>query len=86
MAKRITHYSRFQYLYGLYSILIALEYFESIEDYTECHCIIKGIERNEKELKCKFPKRIEYSDFDSLSPTQRTIQKQNANKLIEYRF
>lgn len=86
MTKRINHYSRFQYIYGLYSLLLALKHFESIEDYTECYCILKGIEKNEKELKCELPKRIEHSDFDSLRPSMRVIQKQNAKKLIEYIF
>ena len=71
------------WIYGLYSLLIALEYFEAVENYEECNYIKKGIERNEKITGVELYKRLNESDFENLTRTQRVIQKQNARKLIE---
>lgn len=84
MRKKITHYKRFQYIYGLNSLLLALEYFEANENYLECHYILKAIRENEKDCKCEFPKRIKDSDFELLSEERQICQIQNADKLINY--
>lgn len=83
MRKKVTHYSNIMWIYGLYSLLIALDYFESVENYDECNYIKKGIEHNEKITGVELYKRLNESDFENLTRTQRVIQKQNAIKLIE---
>lgn len=46
---RITHYKTFCLYYGLNTILTTLKYFEEIEDFEECYCILKGVEEHKKE-------------------------------------
>lgn len=83
--RKISHYKNFQFIYGLYSLLILIDHYELIEDYEECHCIKKGIEENEKILKTKFEKRLLETDFETLTPTMKVIQRSNANKLLNYK-
>ncbi len=84
MKNKTNHYASFQFIYGLYSLLIALVYFESVEDYTECYYIIKGIEKNEKLLNVNFAHRLDESDFEDLPENRQMCQIQNADKLINY--
>lgn len=84
MRKKTTHYKRFQFVYGLYSLLIALEFFEAEENFVECHYILKAIRENEKECRDVYPKRITDSDFESLTLERQKCQIQNADKLINY--
>lgn len=84
--RKIKHYSDFQFYYGLYSLLIALEYFEANEDYNECLCIVKGIESNEKLMNTKYAKKLKYSGFEGLSNDRKICQEINSEKLINYVF
>lgn len=81
---KISHYKSFQHIYGLYALLIALKHFERVEDFQECHYIIKGIQANEKDLKCTFEKSIENSDFKYTPYNIQQCARQNAIKLINY--
>ncbi len=72
-----------QFVSGLYSLLLALDFFEKQELYFYCHCIKEAIKRNADYLKCDFALRIEESDYNDLSSSKKLTYLDESVKIIE---
>ena len=63
--KRLT-YRKYMFMYGIISVLLVRDYFESVENFEECSVIMEAIAEQEIRLDTKFPTVIDDSALNTV--------------------